>query len=274
MAKNFTALPARMAGASITTLSQIAGSATSSFRLNCNGSETSPQDCLMERRHSADSYCRRTVIECFVTDPDPQLCNVSLPTTSPELTTSTTESESITLPSQNTYKATESDGASAKLHTPTSLLPAPTTGDLEPMRESEGTSNNKIMIIVGIVMVMVTMAAGITCLGSLTVTCLSFIRRKRVHQTKREKEKLQLHDTAGKSKVTSEWKQERQREGEDYGYQYAENNAYHSRQKQINGLCQRPSDAGGGVLQLVDDAPSHCNEQQHEVEPIYEIIPA
>ena len=83
-----------------------------------------------------------------------------------------------------------------------------------------------------------------------------------------------MHGTAGKSEVISEWKQERQREGEDCGYQYTENNAYDSRQKQINHLCQRrPIDAGGGVLQLLDDAPSHCDEQQHKVEPIYEIIP-
>ena len=66
--------------ATIATLDQLIGSKMSSFGLNCNCSEVRVEGCLEEDLHSATSLCPRSVIMCFLSDPDPHLCNVSTDT--------------------------------------------------------------------------------------------------------------------------------------------------------------------------------------------------
>lgn len=248
-------------GANISTMSQVIGSAISTFILNCNGSEAKPDDCLLERQTSAFTNCRRTIIQCFVADPDPQLCNIFFPTTTPEHTItvsdSTTTETSVTPPLAST--------TSISLEAPStdlSLVRYATAAEANHENISSNTNMPTIGVVIGIMTVM------LMCLASLLVTVCFVVRRRKEARQKGQTERSKLKqkdsqtlDDASQYAVITECKQESQRQGMEHVYQYTNNNAYGSRPMQNSNFNQCPSSV------------TLSSDQQQDMEPVYETIP-
>ena len=239
-------------GANISTMSQVVGSAISIFTLSCNGSEAKPDDCLLERQSSAFSNCQRTIIQCFATNPDPQLCNIFLLTTMPE------------------YKITASDSTTVEasvtppLATTTNLEALTDLGLVRHTTAAEGTHENISSITnmptIGVVITILLMVVVLMSLASLIMVYFMVRQRKKGSQksqlterSKQEQMEPQTLDNARQCAVITECKQGSQKQGMESAYQYTKNNAYGSRPMQTN---QQP----GG-------------DQQQDVEPIYETVP-
>lgn len=238
-------------GATISTTSQAIGSAISSFMLHCNGSETNPDDCVVESPSLVTTHCQRTIIQCFITDPDPQLCNISLSTTLPE------------------YKTIVSDhtlASTANTEAPTDhILVRHTTADTMVAKRSHKDSSN--LTIISSIAVVTVMIAVLTCFASLVMICFMVKRRKEASKTEKskqeEKESQKLFDDTSQYAVITECKQERQKERVESVHQYKKNDAYGCMpiDMQTNHFNQQ---IGGVVM---------SDDQQQDVEPVYETIP-
>ena len=142
-------------GANISTVSQVIGYPISNFILHCNGSETNPDDCLMVENQGSDisHNCQGTIIRCFITDPDPQLCNISLPTTLPE------------------YKT---------------MVSGHTT--VETLITKRSHKNSSTITITSTVAVVIVMVAMLTCLASYIIACFIVRQRKKAYKTEKSKQ--------------------------------------------------------------------------------------
>lgn len=239
-------------GANISIVTQVIGYAMSNFILHCNGSETNPDDCLMVENQGSDNNhdCQRTIIRCFITDPDPQLCNISLPITPPpaeyKITTSAIDASTMTPAIASTITVTVS----------TTITEAPSefslVGHATMARRGHKDSSNITLIlpIVGIT----TMIVVLICFAFLIMICFVVRRRRKAGQKSQiERSKGESHTIIDDSQyaVITECKQEGQRQDV---YQYTHNDAYDNKPMHTNSLW-----------------PS--GDKQQAVEPIYETIP-
>ena len=202
-------------GANISTVSQVIGYAMSNFILHCNGSETNPADCLMVENQGSDisHNCQRTIIRCFITDPDPQLCNISLPTTPPpaeyKITTSAIDASTMIPAIASTARFTTITEAPSDLGNVTLILP-----------------------IVGVT----TMIVVLIGFAFLIMICFVIRRRREAGQKSQiERSKGESHTIVDDSQyaVITECKQEGQRQDV---YQYTHNDAYDNKPMHTNSL--------------------------------------
>ena len=237
-------------GPNITTVNQVIGYAMSSFILHCNGSETNPADCLMVENQGSDTShnCQRTIIRCFITDPDPQLCNISLPTTPPpaeyKIITSAIDTSTMTPAIASTARFTTITEAPSDF----TLVGCTTVAK----RSHKDTGN--IMLIMPIVGITTVMVVVLICFAFLIMICFVVGRRRKVGQKSQiERSKGESHTIVDDSQyaVITECKQEGQRPDV---YQYTHNDAYDNKPMHTNSLCS-------------------SGDKQQAVEPIYETIP-
>ena len=236
-------------GANISTMSQVIGYAMSNFILHCNGSETNPADCLMVENQGSDisHNCQRTIIRCFITDPDPQLCNISLPTTPPPAEYKIT---TLAIDASTMIPAIASTARFTTTEAPSDLT---LVGYTTVAKRSQEDSGNVTLTlpIVGITTVMVVVLIGF---AFLIMSCFVVRRRRKAGQKSQiERSKGESHTIVDDSQyaVITECKQEGQRQD---AYQYTHNDAYDSKPMHTNSLW--PND-----------------DKQQAVEPIYETIP-
>ena len=258
-------------GATITTLSQIIGSEISSFGLNCNGSETKIEDCLEEYLDSITSQCRRVVTSCFLTDPDPHLCNV------PFLTTSPKESPED--------QSTVSDIDSRTEPSKTTTWPLPPTDSLKfttAKISQKGSSNITTVTVIGMLIIAILMvgAAGIVVI--FIIVCLR--RRKNERQQRQNKNSKQQQQMEIQTNENNECAEITvcvpvdQREDTEDVYQYTKNDAYDSRPRRINRSTQSHNHSATPPCRLCyvnvrSGQSAMVNDQQGNKEPVYETIP-
>lgn len=236
-------------------MSQTIGSAVSSLTLRCNGSETNPNDCMMKNQDSAISHnCRRTIIQCFLTDPDPQLCNISLPTAPSEykitVSSNTTTMEATMVPVLASTATTEA---------PFDLsLVGHTT--VAKRRSHKMDSSNNITVIVAIIGI-ITMVVVSICFASPIMTYFVVRRSRKVGQKSKIERSRQEHkesrttDNDSQHTVIMECsKRESQRQDMEHVHKYTQNEAYGSKPVHNNFLW-------------------HGDDKQQAVEPIYDTIP-
>jgi hypothetical protein len=239
-------------GANISTVSQVIGSSISNFALHCSGSETNPVDCLMVENQGSDSShntCQRTIIQCFITDPDPQFCNISLSTAPPEYKIPTSVIDASIMTPAITSTIITTTEAPSNL----SLVGYATV----PNGNHKDSSNIDVKLIMPIVGT-TTMVVVLIIFFALTKCFVVRRRRKADQKSQIERSKRESHTIVNDSQteyaVITECNQEGQRQDMERVYKYTQNDAYDSKAMHTNSLW-----------------PS--GDKQQAIEPIYETIP-
>ena len=206
---------------------------------------------------------------CFLSDPDPQLCNVSLPTTLP--TKDETTSAAIPSDSNNT-EATKFNIAPTQLQT-TSSSSVSFQQVAARHEETRSIPATHMMIVTGTLVF--SLVAGVACFTVFLGVCLVLKRRrnKKSWSSQNKKSELQPKDNSAAYAETDDVHQTSI--GKEIAYHYTINDAYDSRPPQVKITCYNEAQNGTPTdrMHYFDDVSDTANGLQQNGEPVYEVIP-